>query len=233
LQLVRRLASILAFSVAFVSIPLPAQAAPRVSRVIDGDTIVMTNGQYVRLLQIDTPEIKGNECYSAEATAALRKLVSQKGDVKLRADVKLDKTDRYGRQLRYLFIGKTNVNLKMVQIGAAAPYFYRSERGQYAPQLQKAAENARAKKIGLWKACPGTVLNPTSALTTIRSGGASTLPPASGACDANYFGCIPVYPPDLDCTDLKRLGLAPARVRPGGKDVHKFDRDGDGVGCEG
>jgi endonuclease YncB( thermonuclease family) len=227
----RRIASILVFSVAFVSIPLPAQAAPRVSRVIDGDTVVMTNGQYVRLLQIDTPEIKGNECYSAEATAALRKLVSQKGEVKLRADVKLDKTDRYGRQLRYLFVGRTNVNLKMVQIGAAAPYFYRSERGQYAPELQKAAETARSKKIGLWKACPGTVLNPTSALTTVR-GGSSPLPSVNVKCDPNYFGCIPAYPPDLDCTDLKRLGLAPARVRPGLKDVHRFDRDGDGVGCE-
>jgi micrococcal nuclease len=212
--------------------PGAAVAAPSIVRVIDGDTVVLKSGEYVRLLQIDTPEIKGNECYSAEATAALKRLVAQPGEVRLKVDVQLDKTDRYGRQLRYLFIGKTNISLKMVQIGAAAPYFYRSERGMYAPQLLKAAEAARAKKLGLWKACPGTVLNPTSALTTVRSATTSPSQSSSGNCDPNYFGCIPKYPPDVNCTDLKRLGLTPVRLRPGGVDVHKLDRDGDGGACE-
>lgn len=36
----------------------------RVNRVIDGDTIELTNGQRVRLVQIDTPEVySGYECY--------------------------------------------------------------------------------------------------------------------------------------------------------------------------
>jgi endonuclease YncB( thermonuclease family) len=208
-----------------------ANADARVARVIDGDTVTLKNGENIRLLQIDTPELKGNECYAAEASAALSQLVGNAQRVKLKSDVKLDKVDRYGRQLRYLFVGKTNINLKMVEIGAAAPYFYRSERGMYAPQLLRAAENARAKNLGLWKACPGTVLNPTSALTTRRSPAKKTTQPG-GTCDPNYFGCVPLFPPDLNCTDLKRMGLAPARVRPGKVDVHGFDRDGDGVGCE-
>ena len=228
----RRLGLALTTALVVTLLPTPAVAAPSVARVIDGDTIVLKSGEYVRLLQIDTPEIKGNECYSAEATETLRKLVSQKGAVKLRVDVQLDRTDRYGRQLRYLFIGKTNVNLKMVQLGAAAPYFYRSERGMYAPQLLKAAETARANKVGLWKACPGTLLNPTSALTTQRVASNSTASPSADGCDPNYLTCIPPYPPDLDCTDLKRLGLTPVLVRPGGRDVHRLDRDGDGKACE-
>jgi len=41
---------------------------------------------------------------------------------------------------------------------------------------------------------------------------------------------MPPYPPDLDCTDVKRMGLAPIRVI--GTDVHKLDGDGDGIGCD-
>ena len=49
-------------------------------------------------------------------------------------------------------------------------------------------------------------------------------------CETNYAGCIPLFPPDLDCTDIKRLGLGPVTVL--GRDVHKLDRDGDGSGCD-
>jgi endonuclease YncB( thermonuclease family) len=70
--------------------------------------------------------------------------------------------------LRYVFIGKKNLNLELVRVGAAAPYFYRGEKGQYSNQLLKAAEAAKSKKIGLWKTCPGTKLLPTSAITTTQ-----------------------------------------------------------------
>lgn len=50
----------------------------------------------------------------------------------------------------------------------------------------------------------------------------------SGNCDPSYPGvCIPPPPPDLDCKDVPYKHfqvLAP--------DPHKFDRDGDGIGCE-
>ncbi len=43
----------------------------RVDRVTDGDTIVLRNGQRVRLVQIDTPEVFfGLNCYGREASAA-------------------------------------------------------------------------------------------------------------------------------------------------------------------
>jgi hypothetical protein len=38
-----------------------------------------------------------------------------------------------------------------------------------------------------------------------------------------------MFPPDLNCADIKKLGLAPVRVI--GKDVHRLDADGDGIGC--
>ena len=143
-----------------------AYAASNVSKVVDGDTITMSNGEKVRLLQIDTPELASKECYADQARIALVKLLSQSGKVTLTTDPNLDKVDRYGRSLRYVFIGKTNVNLKLVEIGAAAPYFYRSEKGVYAVQILKAAQTAQKLGLGLWSTCPSTRLSPNHAVQT-------------------------------------------------------------------
>jgi len=143
-----------------------AIAAINVAKIVDGDTITMSNGEKVRLLQIDTPELASKECYSDQARIALVKLLNQSGKVTLSTDPNLDKVDRYGRSLRYVFIGKTNINLKLVEIGAAAPYFYRSEKGVYAGQMLKAAQTAQKLGLGLWSACPSTRLSPNHAVQT-------------------------------------------------------------------
>lgn len=206
-----------------------AVAANNVSKIYDGDTITMSNGEKVRLLQIDTPELSSKECYAGQARAELVKLLGKTGNVKLATDPKLDKIDSYGRSLRYVFVGKTNINLKMVEIGAAAPYFFRGELGFYSSQILKAAENAMKNNLGLWGACPGTKLIPDRSVQTLSSNSGQAVT-SNSACDTNYEGCVPAFPPDLDCPDIKRLGLAPVRVI--GRDVHTLDRDGDGIGCE-
>ena len=209
-----------------------ATAAPTVIKVYDGDTITLSTGEKVRLLQIDTPELASGECYSEEARRALISLLKLPGQITLRADPKLDQVDRYGRLLRYVFKGNSNINLKMVEIGAAAPYFYQGQKGKHSSQILKAAENAKSKSLGLWKTCPSAKLTPNNAIKTV--GGnishVSATPPAGANCDPNYTGCIPIFPADVDCTDIKRLGLAPVKVV--GTDIHKLDRDGDGVGCD-
>lgn len=210
----------------------PVYAAEPGIRVVDGDTIITSSEEKIRLLQIDAPEISPAECYGAEARKALVSLIGN-SSVALEADPVSDDQDQFGRKLRYLKVGKLNLNLKLVQIGAATPYFYQGQKGKYANQLFKAAESAKAKNLGLWKKCPGTKLDTSKPATTgvAVTYDLVTSPKSSIAkCDPNYQGCIPPYPPDLDCTDIKRLGLAPIRVT--GKDVHKFDRDGDGIGCD-
>lgn len=209
-----------------------ADAATTITKVYDGDTITLSTGEKVRFLQIDTPELSPAECYGEEARSALVSLLNSPGQLSLKNDPKLDKVDRYGRLLRYVFIGKTNINLKLVEIGAAAPYFYKGDKGQYSAQILKAAQTAKAKSLGLWKSCPGTQLTPTNAVTTVSKVSTSNASTASSGakCDPNYAGCIPAFPPDVDCTDIKRLGLAPVRVI--GKDVHNLDRDGNGIGCD-
>jgi len=143
-----------------------ASAVSNVSKVVDGDTITMSNGEKVRLIQIDTPELTSKECYGNESRIALAKLLNQPGKVTLTTDPKLDKIDKYGRSLRYVFIGKTNLNLKLIEMGAATPYFYRSEKGIYAAQFLKAAQNAQKLGLGLWRTCPGTRLAPNYAVNT-------------------------------------------------------------------
>ena len=143
-----------------------AYAASNVSKVVDGDTITMSNGEKVRLIQIDTPELASKECYGSQAKVELTKLLSQASEVSLTSDPNLDEVDKYGRLLRYVFVGNTNLNLKLVEIGAAAPYFYRGEKGIYAAQLLKAAQTAQKRKLGMWGMCPGTRLSPNNAVQT-------------------------------------------------------------------
>ena len=213
---------------------VPAQGALKVVKIYDGDTVTMADGMKIRLLQIDAPELAEGECFAKESKAALVNLLAKKGTITLKADPASASYDRFGRALRYIFVGKLNVNLEMVKIGAAAPYFYKGERGVYSKAMLKAAQDAKFYKAGLWKSCPGTQLVPTKAITTYKSAGtpvatAVTAPGASSGCDLNYAGCIPLYPPDLDCSDIKTLGLAPVTVT--GKDPHRLDGDGDGQAC--
>ena len=206
-----------------------ANSDMQISNVYDGDTVALVSGEKIRLLQIDTPELSPGECYGKEARLALVKMLNQPGKLTLRTDPNLDSVDRYGRLLRYIFKGSTNINLKMVEIGAAAPYFYRSEKGAYSKSLLKAAQDAQRKSLGLWKKCPGTSLTPDIALKTDFSKATSSGGSVTG-CNPNYQGCIPNSTQDLDCSDIKKLGLAPVKVI--GTDVYKLDRDGDGIGCK-
>lgn len=50
--------------------------------------------------------------------------------------------------------------------------------------------------------------------------------PARNNCDPNYSPCVPLVSYDLDCPDI---GFSVSVI---GSDPHRFDRDGDGYGCE-
>ena len=76
-------------------------------------------------------------------------------DVALRLDRALDAKDEHGRSPSVTY-GKKNLNLQLVELGAAAPYFFQGKRGQYAEDLMRAARRAQAARRGLWGACPGT-----------------------------------------------------------------------------
>ncbi len=135
----------------------PLRDSVTVAVVNDGDTLRTTSGRRIRLVQIDAPELHG-DCYGKAALAALRSLTPPGSRITLERDPGLDATDRYGRQLRYVLVGGTNVNVALVRQGAASPYFFRGDRGRYAHDLLRAVEEARAGQRGYWGACPAARL---------------------------------------------------------------------------
>ncbi len=218
------IAALVAFVVAGAA-AAPGVTSARVERVIDGDTIALSNGARVRLLQIDTPETGRGECYSQAAARNLRRLLPAGATVGLEADGRLDRTDRYGRLLRYVWYRGRNVNLELVRGGSATVYLYGRAHGKYARALLRAGRAARSAKRGLWGACRAAwdPYAPATTSTAPREGGAG-----GSRCDPSYPGvCIPSPPPDLDCADVAVSGF-----RVVGADPHRFDGDGDGIGCE-
>lgn len=133
----------------------------------DGDTVLLEDGRRVRLVQVDAPEL-GVECHGDAAFRALARLLPPGTAVRLERDPRLDDRDRHGRLLRYVHTGGRNVNVALVQAGAAAPYFYRGERGRHAEALLAAALEARSAGRGLWDACPSARLEPHRAVVTGR-----------------------------------------------------------------
>lgn len=208
---------------------------PVVASVTDGDTIKLRDGRRVRLVQIDTPEVYGGaECGGRAASDALKSQLPPGTRVRLTSDPVTDSTDRYGRQLRYVWRKSRNLNLWLVQRGHAAPYFYDGERGRYAVRLERSAKQARARGIGFWGDCPNAVLDARRGVSTGRvggagAGGASDAASGAGQLQPGRGANLPLAPaggPDLDCSDFP----GPVRVTPG--DPHRLDRDGDGIGCD-
>lgn len=124
---------------------MPQRESRYVSRIIDGDTIVVEGGERVRLLAIDTPE-RGEPCYK-NATQRLSELIKDKDVILERHS---EDKDRYGRLLRYIFVNDTFVNLVMVQEGYA--HLYIVEKDGYYKQFLEAEKSARASGGCVWNA---------------------------------------------------------------------------------
>jgi len=145
--------------------PLTAQAAPlcptshidnqvQVRYVHDGDTLHLKNGDKVRLIGINTPELsrKGRpaEPLAIEARKRLRQLVSNSNhQLGLRLDT--EHTDRYGRRLAHLYDQQgSSISAQLLQEGLASLL-------AVPPNLDgldcyASAENqAMQARIGIWK----------------------------------------------------------------------------------
>jgi micrococcal nuclease len=131
-----------------------------VAHVRDGDTIMLSDGRRVRLVQLDAPEMDEGECYAREATRLLERLLPRGTKIELETDPALDKRDEFDRVLAYVEKEDTNINLELVRAGAAAPWFFEGARGRHASTFHRAANEARRNGRGLWGACPGTALDP-------------------------------------------------------------------------
>jgi micrococcal nuclease len=205
-----------------------------VTKITDGDTIhVDIDGQdyTVRYIGMDAPET--GKINAPAATAYNSQLVANKV-ITLVKDI--SETDRYGRLLRYVFVGDKFVNYELVRLGLA-------ESGTWEPDnacdatFKAAQQTARANNVGMWIPTatikPYVAPVPTSTTVSNEAGlvGGGTSPTSavsSSNCDPSYpTVCIPPPPPDLDCKDISFR-----RFKVIGSDPHHFDSDGDGIGCE-
>lgn len=126
----------------------------RVVRVIDGDTIVVEiNGQTYRLryIGIDTPE--PDQPFGREAAEKNAELVSGR-IVQLEKDV--SEVDRYGRLLRYVWIGDRMVNRELVCQGYATVATYPPDV-KYQDTFLQCEREAREAGRGFWGAQPAPV----------------------------------------------------------------------------
>jgi micrococcal nuclease len=131
-----------------------AVSEAKVVRVIDGDTIEIEGGERVRYIGMDAPETvepqKPVECFGPEASAQNKELVEGQ-TVRLEKD--LTDRDKYDRLLRYVYIGETLVNQKLVQLGFARAWAYPPDV-KYQDRINEAEQAAKKSQSGLWSACP-------------------------------------------------------------------------------
>jgi len=130
-----------------------------VKYVIDGDTIILTNGEKVRYTGVDTPE--RGQCWYRQAKEMNRKLV---GGKKIRLEIDKSNRDPYQRLLRYIYVeddkGKANnteqpelfVNLELVKAGLARAKEYKPDT-KYSEKLKEIEISAKHNKLGLWGGC--------------------------------------------------------------------------------
>ena len=120
------------------------------ARVIDGDTIVLSNGEKVRLIGVDTPETKHPqkpvEYYGKEASAFTKKMVGGKV-VKLKYDVQ--RRDKYGSLLAYVYLmNGTFLNAEIIKQGYG--HAYTRFPFKYMEEFKQYEKEARENKRGLW-----------------------------------------------------------------------------------
>lgn len=160
--------------------PTPGLAAEAalvpVVGVVDGDTLkvrVAGRTERVRVIGIDTPELKQRECFAQQASSRMQSLV-QSRDVRLVADPSQANRDRYDRLLRHVLLADGRSVAELLIEGGfgreytyAAPYY-----GQAA--YRKAEAAARAAHRGIW----------SSGCTAGAAGAA----PAAGAATTSSSG---------------------------------------------
>jgi len=127
-----------------------------VAKVIDGDSIVLSTGENIRYIGINTPEIENGECFATESAKVNSDLVLGK-TVTLVKDT--SETDKYGRLLRYVYEGDTFVNDYLVKNGYARLMTIFPDTG-FENQFTNSENYARQNSLGLWKKCKNTINTP-------------------------------------------------------------------------
>lgn len=114
----------------------------KVTKVVDGDTFDIQDGERIRLYEIDAPEYpKG--CMGVDAQSRLETLILNK-----KVTVEKIKKDNFGRVLAYVYIDKLLLNEVLPEEGLA--YFYKDEIDVHTLEIEKAESKAKSAGRGVW-----------------------------------------------------------------------------------
>ena len=136
-----------------------------VARVVDGDTLKLENGERVRLIGIDTPEMhESQKLYRDSARtkqdiSTIQKLGRRSYEFtknlvegkRVSLEFDEEKNDRYGRLLAYVYLKDgTFVNAKIVEEGYASLMTF-PPNVKYVDLFLKLHQEARNGRKGLWR----------------------------------------------------------------------------------
>jgi micrococcal nuclease len=127
-----------------------AQDAVKVKRVVDGDTLLLTNGEKVRLIGVDTPETKHPkkpvQYFGKEAYLFAKRMVEGK-EVRLEYD--WQRRDKYNRLLAYVYLlDGTFLNAEIIKQGYG--FAYTRFPFKYLEEFRRYEREARENGRGLW-----------------------------------------------------------------------------------
>ncbi len=144
-----------AIAAAAIAVPVALTAAPadaatttthtRLYYVVDGDTIRLPNGEYVRLIGINAPEkTVGTHNPGWRATLALQRCVwDHRYHLTLSNPSSVMDRDHYGRLLRYVGWGSVDCGLRQIKTGHAVPRYDSTDGYQWHPRQARYHRAAR------------------------------------------------------------------------------------------
>ncbi|WP_437185169.1 thermonuclease family protein [Planctomicrobium sp. SH668] len=128
-----------------------------VLRVVDGDTLLLTTRERVRLLGVDTPETKKEgtpvQSYGLEAAEFTRQFCEGK-TVTLVFD--RERFDKYHRLLAFVFVGDRCLNEELILNGLSPAVLQYPLRSDMKSRFQQAERIAKANRRGLWSTQAGS-----------------------------------------------------------------------------
>ena len=158
----------------FKNMPFLKEAAAKdelclVERVVDGDTLKLSDNRRVRLIGVDTPEVHYSDKLVRDAKrtkrdiASIQEMGKKASDFtrklcdgkKVRLEFDVEKRDRYKRLLAYVYLEDgTFINAKLIEEGYAQVMTI-PPNVKYADYFLKLQKEAREGNKGLWGAPDG------------------------------------------------------------------------------
>jgi micrococcal nuclease len=124
----------------------------KVTRVIDGDTVVLESGEKIRYLMVNAPETTNghDDCYGSNASTFNSDLVLGK-TVQLVTDV--EPMDMFGRTLAYVTVDGQEVNSLLLERGYACLLHIPPNGDDRLAEFKALETAAKTANRGLWGLC--------------------------------------------------------------------------------